>query len=106
MLAKESFPYIEINDEEIYVQKKGVITDVETIRKWLDITTYLAKRFYAAREKLPVAEWEKQTVQAWQNVANANNLSFDPNKFTLQGNYKNFPVHAAIEPKQKNGKQF
>jgi hypothetical protein len=97
MLAKESVSHIQIDDEGVYVQQKGVVTDLATIKNWLDITTYLAKRFYATRKNLPSADWEKQTIQAWQSLANQNNLSFDSKNLTLEGRYKNFPVRIAIQ---------
>lgn len=97
MLAKESVSHIQIDDEGVYVQQKGVVTDLETIKKWLEITTYLAKRFYAARQNLPRTDWEKQTIQAWQSLAGQNNLSFNSNNLTLEGNYKNFPVRVAVK---------
>lgn len=97
ILAKDEFDEVKINDKRVYVETSGVVNDFETIKNLLDATTDLAKRFYEARQNLPPAKWEKQTLSSWQTLANEHNLSLDAKNYILQGNYKNFPVRVSLE---------
>lgn len=97
LLAKQRLPSVRIDDEGVYVKKKGVVTDFATIKEWLDLTTYLAKRFYAARRNLPPAAWEIQTARAWRLLAEKNGLTFEQNDLTLEGFYQSFPVRVSLQ---------
>lgn len=97
MRASETITYIDITDREVYTEETGHFSDMNKIKQMLDVTTYLAKRFKAARESFPLADWEKQLFANWQKIANENNLQFDSQEVQMQGNYKNFPIFVALK---------
>ncbi|MCB1025415.1 MAG: hypothetical protein KDB79_13550 [Acidobacteria bacterium] len=90
MLAAQSFGTIKISDNSIYVERRGIVTDENVLHQMIEMTARLGNRFSAAREKFPLAEWEKQLFKNWEAFANENRLNFNKQKCRLQGNYKNF----------------
>lgn len=97
MLANQSFGVINVTDEKVYLETSGQIADENIIKQMLEMTTNLANRFRSAREKFPLADWEKQMLQNWQNLAQEKNLQFNSKNIALQGNYKNFLINAALK---------
>lgn len=102
MLANQYGGTIKIDDNKVFIEKSGFITDESILLQMIEITAFLCKRFSEARKNFPLADWEKQLIYNWQELANGNNLAFDKNNFKLQGNYKNFPI--LVELKTDKGK--
>lgn len=100
MLASNKITYIDITDHEVYTEETGHISDFNKLKMMLDATTYLAKRFRSAREKFPLADWEKQTLSNWQKIAHENSLQFDSQHIEMQGHYKNFPLFVGLDTKK------
>lgn len=97
MLASDIISIIEITDKKVYVETGGQETNFARLKQLLDTTTYLAARFKAARENFPLADWEKQTLSSWQNLAVENDLKVDRTHFTLEGIYKEFPIQVSLK---------
>jgi hypothetical protein len=91
-LTRQTVGTIKLSDNKVYLEKSGQIGEAETLRQMLELTSYLANRFYKARLSFPLADWEKQLISNWENLARENNLQFDKDHFHLHGNYKNFPL--------------
>ncbi len=99
MLAGSKITYIDVTDHEVYTEETGQIANIEQLKQMLNTTTHLAKRFRVAREKFPLADWEKQLFHSWQKIAKENNLRVDTNHLQMQGFYKNFPILVSIDTK-------
>lgn len=97
MLTNQSFNTVTVNDDKVYLETSGQISDENLIKLMLDLTTNLANRFQTAREKFPLADWEKALFTNWQKFAAENSLPFDSKNITIQGNHKNFPVNISLE---------
>ncbi len=97
MLTNQSAGVVKVSDERVYLEKSGIVSDFETLKEMLDMTSRLANRFKNAREKFPLAEWEKHLLASWKALADENDLKLDAVRFQMQGIYKNFPVFAALD---------
>jgi hypothetical protein len=98
--ASNKITYIDITDHEVYTETSGQVSDPAHLRQMLDVTTSLANRFRAAREKFPLADWEKQMFYTWENFAGENNFSFDKKSVKMQGVYQGFPVLIELDTKK------
>ncbi|MEZ5424735.1 MAG: hypothetical protein R2747_00595 [Pyrinomonadaceae bacterium] len=96
MMSSDLIDVIEISDEKVYLETGGQVADFERLKKMLDTTTYLAKRFYSARQSFPLAEWERQTLRDWRSLADEQNLRVDERNFELSGTYGSFPVRVRL----------
>ena len=97
MLANQQIGIVNITDKQVYVEKSGQIGDENVLRNMIETTANLANRFQKARETFPLADWEKQLLQHWQNLADKNNLVFNTKNFHLRGTYKNFPLFVDLK---------
>lgn len=102
MLAKHSAGTINVTDKNVYVERSGQIGDEDVLRQMIEVTAHLAKRFEAARKSFPLADWENNLINSWQNFANQNGLVFNANYFQIQGVYKGAPIFVELET--SNGK--
>ncbi|MCU0238153.1 MAG: hypothetical protein MUC29_01830 [Pyrinomonadaceae bacterium] len=101
LLARQTFGIVNISDETVYIEKSGQIADENILKQMIDTTTYLANRFKSARESFPLADWEKDLMRNWQNIAQQNGLQFDSKQFILQGIYRNYPTQISLKTDKK-----
>jgi hypothetical protein len=97
MLADQTAETISISDEQVYLETDGQVTESEIVRQMLENAANLAKRFFAAREIFPLAEWETETLDLWQKTAHEKGLSLDQKSFAMNGTVDGF--HLTVELK-------
>lgn len=95
MLADQTAETISISDEQVYLETEGQVTDSDIVRKMLENTANVAKRFFAARLSFPLAEWETKTLDIWQYIALEKGLSIDRKAFAIEGEIDGF--HLKVE---------
>lgn len=97
MYTHQQIGIIEISDERVYLERPGQVGQIELLKQMLDTATFLSGRFQEARRTFPLADWEKQTLASWQNLAGEHDLNLDPTHFTLNGQYKEFQLEVALK---------
>ena len=97
MLAGNSVGVVNINDTKVYVENGGIVSEIETLQRMIETATNLANRFKSARESFPLADWEKQTLAAWKELAAEDGLTLDEKRFTVFGDYRGFPLAVSLE---------
>ncbi len=95
MLANQTAETVSISDEQVYLETHGQVTDIEIVRKMLENAANLAKRFFAARQSFPFAEWETKALDVWQKIALEKGLSIDRKAFGMEGTLDGF--HLKVE---------
>ena len=98
MLASQNYDVITLTDNHVYIETSGHIRDHDDLKKLLQITNGVARRFAEARKLFPLEEWEKQLVGNWTAFASNNGLEFDQEDFRLKGVYRGFPFESWVHP--------
>lgn len=99
MLASYNVETISIKDEVVYLENSGLITDTAVVQNMVETTASLVSRFSAARDVFPLAEWETNTLNEWQKLADGAKLTLDRKAFRIEGNFEGFHLKLAMKTK-------
>jgi hypothetical protein len=86
-----------VNDREVRVRVRGVLSDPQRLYSLVDVSAYIASSLALMRSRIPLAPWESDVASSWNSVAKRLGIGFDPNQICLHGSCSGMQMRAWVD---------